>query len=131
MERRALRKSLQSAFILVAMTCAAATAFAQSGPPTNLHAKVTNGAVQLSWNAPQLGVATRYVVYRAMAPATNTSPSTLSFMKIDATSRTSFTDKSAAKGSIYVYYVTAVGKNGQESSRSNTVTVNLPLAGGS
>ena len=131
MERRALRKTIQSAFVLVSMTCAAATAFAQSGPPTNLRAKVTGGAVVLSWNAPQIGTAARYVVYRAMAPAINTPTPSLSFMKVGSTRGTSFTDKTPAKGSIYVYYVAAMGTNGPAGPRSNTLAVKVPLAGGS
>ncbi len=116
--------------MLLMLACMfAGTAYAQTGPPTNLRAKAMNQAVTLTWSPPMAGTAGRYNIYRAVAPAKGANPSSLKFMKINSTNQTSFQDKTISSGAIYVYYVTAVDGNGQESPRSNTVSVNLKSMG--
>jgi hypothetical protein len=91
-------------------------------PPSNLTASGTNGKVSLVW----VGAATAasYRVYRGTTAGGEGS-------RPIATGLTtaSYTDANVASGGTYYYVVTAVDAAGQESGRSNEVSVQPPLGG--
>jgi fibronectin type 3 domain-containing protein len=94
-------------------------------PPSNLHATVSNGAVQLDWQPPPPVTTPHaysekviyYKVYRGTDPA---HPDFIG----RATGLT-FTDRTPSPGVKYYYIVTAVHEGEIESSRGNAVSVTV------
>ena len=106
----------------------AAIAFSQSEGPSNLQAMANGNSVSLTWSAPSSGAVTSYNIYKATSSdAVDSSKySSLDFTKVNSSTTTTFQDSlaSGSSGTI-VYYVTAVGNDGTESSPSNYAKVTL------
>ncbi len=71
-------------------------------PPSGLVAMPSDGAVDLSWNAPASAGITGYTIYRG------TSPQQLAPIATVEGSRSSYTDRTAANCTSYLYAVTAL-----------------------
>jgi fibronectin type 3 domain-containing protein len=89
--------------------------------PTGLNATAGNGQVALSWTG--VSGATGYDVYRGTTSGGEA-------LLTSAVAGTAFTDTTAANGTQYYYYVTAVSGS-QQSGRSNEVTATpqVPVSG--
>lgn len=86
-------------------------------------ATATNGAVNLTWNAPTGGT-DPVVGYNAYRAAQGSSV----FIQVNSSmiTNTAFTDSTVTAGQTYEYYVVSVDANGLLSVPSNTATVSIP-----
>ena len=115
--------TVATAFILIA-----GIVYSQSEGPSNLQAMANGSNITLTWSAPSSGAATSYNIYKASAGETaDTSDySKLDFSKINSTTTTAYQDSLGSMGGgTFVYYVTAVGSDGTESSPSNYAKVTV------
>jgi predicted small lipoprotein YifL len=91
------------------------------GPPSNLVAVPSSGAVRLAWNASPDPAVALYAIYRAAGPG--------GLVRIGTTlaANTTFTDGDVRPGTTYRYAVSAIdsARRPRESVRSNEVTVTL------
>lgn len=82
--------------------------------PTNLTTTSATGRVDLSWTAPTSTTAfDTYGIWRATSPFTATTSATL--IASIATTSTSYSDTSAARGTVYFYRVTATNSTATSS----------------
>ncbi|PAD76617.1 S8 family serine peptidase [Paenibacillus campinasensis] len=92
------------------------------GAPANLTAETDIvGNVILSWTAPEDEDLSSFTVYRSTTSGAD-------YEAIGSASATSYTDTTTASGSTYYYAVAAVDFSGNESAKSNevSVSVNVP-----
>ncbi len=82
-------------------------------PPQNLSGYFNGQAVQLSWQAPQTGIAGSYKVYRNTALLTTTT-------------QCAYSDVNVMAGFTYYYHVTAINSSATESGVSNLISVTIP-----
>ncbi len=92
---------------------------ADAGTPTNLTANSEEDAVSLSWTE-STGVAEGYHVYRS--PTAFGQPSEATRLTDSPVSETEYTDAAGKLGDRYVYAVTAVEPDGEETALSDRVT---------
>jgi len=82
-------------------------------PPENLSGFFNGQGVQLSWQAPQTGIAGSYKVYRNSA-------------LLSTTTQCSCSDVNVIAGFTYYYHITAINSSSTESGASNLVSVTIP-----
>lgn len=101
--------------------------YSQSDPPSNLMATVAGKSLTLTWEASGNNQKTTYNIYRATVENANEAadPMKLNFSKVGTVTTTTFDDKTAGPGQVYVYYVVSVNKDGVESAGSNYVNVTI------
>ncbi len=90
------------------------------GDPFKLTAKIANGGILLEWNKPSVDDLKSFNIYRSEQGISGYSK----LENVNANT-TNFTDTDIANGHSYWYLVTAVSYNGNESSRTNLVPVNI------
>lgn len=83
-------------------------------PPRNLSGYYNGSAIQLNWQAPQMGSVDHYILRRNSIFLTNCPD-------------TSWQDAGVVPGNTYYYNVSAVNHLGQESTPSNTISVSIPF----
>lgn len=98
-------------------------AYGQLIPPADLAASSTETSVDLDWTAPRSGFIVGYNVYRA--EASFASPDEAIQLTTSPLSETSFSDTDIEPGRTYVYRVTAVTEEGEESALSDAAEVIL------
>jgi len=83
-------------------------------PPKNLVAIPEEGFILLRWDKVEVNDFEKYNVYRE-------EDGKKKLLTLNGTTETRFEDRTGTKGKIYKYFVTAIDKNGNESSPSNLV----------
>ncbi|MFQ5707198.1 MAG: fibronectin type III domain-containing protein [bacterium] len=83
--------------------------------PLNLEALVGDGIIVLNWSHPALGKVSSFNIYRKDGEGADSK-------KIGSTAALTYKDINLRNGVSYVYRISAVGKNGFEGSKSDSVT---------
>lgn len=124
-KNRKFKAVLTAAFSVILI---AGILYSESEGPENLQAAANDNIINLTWNAPSSGTASSYNIYKAAAgdESNADSYSGLNYSKINSTTTTAYRDslESMSKGT-FVYYVTATGSDGTESSPSNYAKVTV------
>ncbi len=89
-----------------------------AGDPFQLKAVLDRGGVTLTWNAVTAAAVTRYALYRRVDAASD-------FVCLATTGKdtTTWLDRNITNGHAYWYQVTAISREGEESSRTNVAAV--------
>ena len=95
--------------------------------PSNLRSNINNNAVRLEWDISDPDSTITFNIYRAIIPIYD-NPEKLqkiNFFKINSISKTNYIDRieDQNNNNMFIYYVTAVFKEGLESCPSNYVKV--------